>query len=228
MTADPARRLAAEALGTGALVATVVGSGIMADALRRTTASRSSATPSRRGRSWWCSSPSSARSPALTSIRPSASCSRSAGRSRARRQAHTCSRRSRAGSWGAAGERDVRASPPRDRHQGPQRRGAVALGSRGELRAGRHHPRRPPLPVGGNPLARRALHHRRLLVHGVDSFANPAVAVARAFSNTFAGIRPADVPAFVTAEIVGAVAAAALMHWLLAAPAEEASPAARG
>jgi glycerol uptake facilitator-like aquaporin len=60
------------------------------------------------------------------------------------------------------------------------------------------------------------------------SFANPAVAVARAFSNTFTGIRPADVPAFVTAEIVGAVAAAALMHWLLAAPAEGASPAARG
>ncbi|TGQ96226.1 aquaporin family protein, partial [Mesorhizobium sp. M1C.F.Ca.ET.204.01.1.1] len=36
------------------------------------------------------------------------------------------------------------------------------------------------------------------------SFANPAVAIARAFSNTFAGIRPVDLPAFIVAEILGA------------------------
>lgn len=47
------------------------------------------------------------------------------------------------------------------------------------------------------------------------SFANPAVTLARAFSNTFAGIRPVDVPAFVIAQFVGALAATALFRWLL-------------
>ena len=47
------------------------------------------------------------------------------------------------------------------------------------------------------------------------SFANPAVAIARAFTDTFAGIRGGDVPPFVGAEIVGGAAAAALTWWLL-------------
>jgi glycerol uptake facilitator-like aquaporin len=47
------------------------------------------------------------------------------------------------------------------------------------------------------------------------SFANPAVTVARAMTNTFAGIRPADVPAFLAAQILGAGAATALFRWLL-------------
>jgi glycerol uptake facilitator-like aquaporin len=47
------------------------------------------------------------------------------------------------------------------------------------------------------------------------SFANPAVAVARAFSDTFAGIRPTDVPGFVAAELAGAALALIAMRWLL-------------
>lgn len=47
------------------------------------------------------------------------------------------------------------------------------------------------------------------------AFANPAVTIARAFTDTFAGIRPADVPAFVVAQLVGAVAAAATFGWLV-------------
>ncbi|MER9393842.1 aquaporin family protein [Mesorhizobium sp. M0001] len=50
------------------------------------------------------------------------------------------------------------------------------------------------------------------------SFANPAVAIARGFSNTFAGIRPVDVPAFIAAELAGALLALALAGWLLAGP----------
>ncbi|MER8958333.1 MULTISPECIES: MIP/aquaporin family protein [unclassified Mesorhizobium] len=50
------------------------------------------------------------------------------------------------------------------------------------------------------------------------SFANPAVAIARAFSNTFAGIRPADLPGFIGAELLGALLAMALAGWLLAQP----------
>jgi glycerol uptake facilitator-like aquaporin len=59
-------------------------------------------------------------------------------------------------------------------------------------------------------------------------FANPAVAVARSLTDTFAGIRPADVPWFVGAEIAGAIIAALLFRWLLgerAAPRTETAPA---
>jgi glycerol uptake facilitator-like aquaporin len=47
------------------------------------------------------------------------------------------------------------------------------------------------------------------------SFANPAVTIARLASNTFAGIRPLDVPAFVVAQLLGATAAVAFFHYLL-------------
>jgi glycerol uptake facilitator-like aquaporin len=47
------------------------------------------------------------------------------------------------------------------------------------------------------------------------SFANPAVTLARAASNTFAGIRPEDAPAFIAAQLVGAAAATRLMRWLM-------------
>jgi glycerol uptake facilitator-like aquaporin len=46
------------------------------------------------------------------------------------------------------------------------------------------------------------------------SFANPAVTLARTASDTFAGIRPADAPGFIIAQLAGAAAATALFHWL--------------
>jgi glycerol uptake facilitator-like aquaporin len=49
------------------------------------------------------------------------------------------------------------------------------------------------------------------------SFANPAVTLARSATNTFSGIRPADVPAFVVAQLVGAGVATALFRWLVPA-----------
>jgi glycerol uptake facilitator-like aquaporin len=45
------------------------------------------------------------------------------------------------------------------------------------------------------------------------SFANPAVTLARAASDTFAGIRPLDAPAFILAQLGGALAAGVLMRW---------------
>jgi glycerol uptake facilitator-like aquaporin len=56
------------------------------------------------------------------------------------------------------------------------------------------------------------------------SFANPAVTIARSASNTFAGILPADVPAFVLAQLAGALAATFLFRWLLAAQPTAANP----
>jgi glycerol uptake facilitator-like aquaporin len=47
------------------------------------------------------------------------------------------------------------------------------------------------------------------------SFANPAVTLARAASDTFAGIRPADVPVFVVAQVLGAATATATFRWLV-------------
>ncbi len=55
------------------------------------------------------------------------------------------------------------------------------------------------------------------------SFANPAVTLARALTDTFAGIRPADVPWFIVAQALGAGASAVLFGWLVpdrAAPGE--------
>jgi glycerol uptake facilitator-like aquaporin len=46
-------------------------------------------------------------------------------------------------------------------------------------------------------------------------FANPAVAIARSLTNTFSGIRPTDVPWFVLAEFLGAMIALVLCRWLL-------------
>jgi glycerol uptake facilitator-like aquaporin len=47
------------------------------------------------------------------------------------------------------------------------------------------------------------------------SFANPAVSIARCLSDTFAGIRPGDVPLFVVAQFAGGIAATILFRWLV-------------
>lgn len=47
------------------------------------------------------------------------------------------------------------------------------------------------------------------------SFANPAVTLARSMSDTFAGIRPVDVPGFIIAQLAGAAAATVLFRWLV-------------
>ncbi len=54
------------------------------------------------------------------------------------------------------------------------------------------------------------------------SFANPTVSLARAATNTFAGIRPSDVPGFVVAQLLGAAAATGLAAWFTSAPSESA------
>ena len=54
------------------------------------------------------------------------------------------------------------------------------------------------------------------------SFANPAVTLARSLTNTFSGIRPADVPGFIAAQLLGATVATLLFCWLLSVRAEDA------
>jgi glycerol uptake facilitator-like aquaporin len=60
------------------------------------------------------------------------------------------------------------------------------------------------------------------------SFANPAVTLARALSNTFSGIRPADVPGFVAAQLAGGLAATYWCRWLLRVPQATAREATNG
>jgi len=55
------------------------------------------------------------------------------------------------------------------------------------------------------------------------SFANPAVTLARAASDTFAGIRPADAPGFIVAQLAGAMAATLLFRWLVPSLPKDAS-----
>jgi glycerol uptake facilitator-like aquaporin len=54
------------------------------------------------------------------------------------------------------------------------------------------------------------------------SFANPAVTIARSMSNSFAGIRLADVPAFIVAQLLGALTATLLFRWLAPVTTEDA------
>lgn len=56
------------------------------------------------------------------------------------------------------------------------------------------------------------------------SFANPAVAIARSFTNTFSGIRPVDLPGFILAQLLGAVCGVALATWLLHEPEDGGEP----
>lgn len=55
------------------------------------------------------------------------------------------------------------------------------------------------------------------------SFANPAITLARSLSDTFSGIRPSDVLAFVAAQLAGAGGALALTQWLFPRPTERAA-----
>ena len=48
------------------------------------------------------------------------------------------------------------------------------------------------------------------------SFANPAVTIARALTNSFSGIAPADVPMFIVAQLAGALAGLVIMRWFFA------------
>ena len=60
------------------------------------------------------------------------------------------------------------------------------------------------------------------------SFANPAVTIARSLTNSFAGIRPADAPGFIVAQIAGAATATAVAAWLWPARGGEARSEVRG
>jgi glycerol uptake facilitator-like aquaporin len=73
---------------------------------------------------------------------------------------------------------------------------------------GRHRPTAVPFAVGAYITA-------AYWFTASTSFANPAVTLARSISNTFSGIRPADAPGFIAAQLAGAAAATLLFRWLI-------------
>jgi glycerol uptake facilitator-like aquaporin len=73
---------------------------------------------------------------------------------------------------------------------------------------GRHRPTAVPFAVGAYITA-------AYWFTASTSFANPAVTLARSMSNTFSGIRPADAPGFIAAQLGGAAAATLLFRWLI-------------
>jgi hypothetical protein len=89
---------------------------------------------------------------------------------------------------------------------------------RRDLWTDRHDHRLFPQQAGHDAACRGGLYHGGLLVHGVDVLRQPGVTLARAASNTFAGIRPADAPGFILAQLAGAAAATLLFTWLYPAP----------
>ena len=163
------RRLAAEALGTAFLVATVVGSGIMAETLTKDVALALLGNTLPTGAILvvliTILGPISGAhfNPAVSLVfalqartdaaRGAALCRR-AGRRRHRRN--------------HAGACDVRAAAARRLAEDANRRRAMARRGRGHLRPGRDHPRRHPVQPHGGAVAGRPLHHRGLLVHRVD------------------------------------------------------------
>ena len=82
--------------------------------------------------------------------------------------------------------------------------------SRRRLRAGRDHPGRHPLQRPAVPWLVGLYITAAYWFTASTSFANPAVAIARSLTNTFSGIRPADLPGFILAELCGAVAGMAV------------------
>jgi glycerol uptake facilitator-like aquaporin len=84
----------------------------------------------------------------------------------------------------------------------------------GTIRSGR---------TGAVPLAVGAWIAAAIFFTSSTSFANPAVTVARMLSDTFAGIAPAGAPAFLAAQLVGALVAAAAIRWLFAPGPSEAA-----
>ena len=88
--------------------------------------------------------------------------------------------------------------------------GTVARGIRRGVRLSAHHPGGAVGPVRSDTHGGRPVHYRGLLVHSFRSFANPAVTIARAISNTFAGIAPAHVLGFIVAQTLGALVALGL------------------
>lgn len=213
---DPARRLAAEALGTALLLAVVVGSGIMAGRLTSDTAvallANTAATGAGLAVLIATLGPVSGAhfNPAVTLV---LALKRALPARLAAAYVAAQIVGSVAGVWLAHlmfAEPMVQVSTRlRDGPAMALSEGVAAFGLIGViLAAARFQPRSTPALVGLYISA-------AYWFTASTAFANPAVTVARALSDTFAGIAPTSAPAFIAAQIAGALLALAVFGWLL-------------
>jgi len=213
---DIARRLAAEGLGTGFLVATVIGSGIMAERLTDDTAL-----------TLLCNTlPTGAMLVVLITLlgpvsgahfNPAVTLALAVGKGIGVRDATLYAAAQVAGGIaGAVLAHLMFALPPLAfsatvREGAPQwfSEGVATFGLVSVILAGmRLAPARLPGLVGLYIAA-------AYWFTASTSFANPAVTIARALTDSFSGIRPADVPAFIGAQLIGSLLALAATGWLL-------------
>jgi glycerol uptake facilitator-like aquaporin len=220
MTTDPRRRAAAEAVGTLLLVATVIGSGIMADELAAGPAlgllANTLATGAGLVALILAFGPiSGAHFNPLVTL--AAKTERLPWRAVA-----GCIAAQFAGAVGGAAVAHAMFGLPafrasRHARTGPAQWFAELVATFGLLLVigcvGRSRPAAAPFAVAAWITA-------AYWFTASTSFANPAVTVARACSDTFAGIRPGDVPAFVAAQVLGAFLGVGFCRWLR--PAENA------
>ena len=203
---DLARRLVAEALGTGFLVMAVVGSGIMASLLSPDDVGlqlleNAAATAGALIALIWCSAPS----PAPTST-PSSPCSIEPSgdqdpggsplhrRTSDRRLLRRC-----------AGKRHVRPASHRPLDHGSVLRRSLVVRSGRHRRIAARHPRlRPHGRTNVVAVAVGVWIGGAYFFTSSTSFANPAVTIARTLSDTFAGIAPTSAPMFIAMQLVGA------------------------
>lgn len=213
---DPARRLAAEALGTALLLAVVVGSGIMAERLTSDTAvallANTAATGAGLAVLIATLGPVSGAhfNPAVTLV---LALKRALPARLAAAYVVVQTAGGVAGVWLAHlmfAEPMVQVSTRlRDGPAMVLSEGVAAFGLIGViLAAARFQPRSTPALVGLYISA-------AYWFTASTAFANPAVTAARALSDTFAGIAPASAPAFIAAQIAGALLALAVFGWLL-------------
>ena len=206
---DLARRLVAEALGTGLLVIAVIGSGIMASppfAQRRRPQllENSAATAGALiGLILIFGAVSGAHfNPVVTLV------DRAFGSISTRDTACTSSPRSSVAASAPCRQPDVRAARRRAVHQGSLLGRAVAVRGRRHARPAARDPRlRPHRPGRRRAFAVGAWIAGAYWFTSSTSFANPAVTIARTLSDSFAGIKPSSAPMFIVMQLVGAALA---------------------
>ncbi len=218
------RRLVAEALGTALLVATVVGSGIMADTLDGDVALALLGN----------TLPTGAILVVLITIlgpmsgahfNPAVSLAFALRRELPRGRCLSYIAAQIAGGIAGtiAGACDVRPAAAGCLAEGAHRRRPMAGRTRRRLRPARDDLRRLRFNRPAVPWLVGLYITAAYWFTASTSFANPAVTIARALTDTFSGIRPLDLPGFVIAELCGAIAALMLMSWLLRAAGEGAA-----
>jgi glycerol uptake facilitator-like aquaporin len=229
MQADLARRAVAEALGTALLLATVVGSGIMGERLAGGNVAIALLANTLATGAWLVTLILTFGPISGAHFNPVVTLAEAIGRRLAWRDVPAYGLAQVLGAFGGVAAANAMFDLPvffasRHARAGGSQWLSEFIATFGLLAVirgcSRHRPAATPFAVGAYITA-------AYWFTASTSFANPAVTLARAATDTFAGIRPADVPGFVAAQLVGAAASVAVFRWLVPAAARAAEEGSR-